>query len=343
MLEALFQPFALANLTLRNRFVMAPMARGKSPGGMPTPDVVEYYCRRAAGGVGLIITEGSLVDHPLAAEPGSSIPRMTEETVTAWRTVTEAVHYQGAAIFVQLWHLGPQTSPGVAAFEIPEKGVRVASEEELENLTGAYLRSALSAQEAGFDGIEIHGAHGYFIDSFLRTHAAVEPESRRGRFVADLVRRIRLAVGPSYLVGFRFSQWSVSDYRSQYMQSPEEMARVLLPLREAGVDIFHASVGFRSFWLREFAGSSLSLAGWTRALTGCPVITVGGVGLHKEQFFGDGDGSAAQLEDMFHNGEFDLAAIGRALIADPQWCEKVRKNEIESIIPFREEHLQQYP
>jgi 2,4-dienoyl-CoA reductase-like NADH-dependent reductase (Old Yellow Enzyme family) len=343
MLEALYQPITLAEITIKNRFAMAPMTRGRSPGGIPGPDVAEYYRRRAAGGAGLIITEGALIGHPLAAAAGSAAPRLTARTVAAWHNVTRAVHEAGSHIFAQLWHQGPQISPGIAAFAIEEKQVRAATEPEREEVAVAFIESAIAAKNAGFDGIELHGAHGYFLDSYLRVYGLDRTQQSNHRYVVNLVAQIRRAVGSAFPIGLRFSQWSVNEYRLRYMLTPADMERVLLPLRDAGVNIFHASVGFRSFWLQEFEQASLSLAGWTRKITGCPVITVGGIGLQKEQFFNQGEGCAKRLERMFAEGEFDLAAIGRALIADPQWCEKVCRGEVESIVQFEEKMLEQYP
>lgn len=343
MLECLCSKFTMGALHLSNRFAMAPMTRSKAPGGVPTPAMAEYYRRRASGGVGLIITEGTLVDHRLSAEPGSSVPRIAPDTVARWRQITAAVHAEGAAIFAQLWHQGPQIRGGIAAFAVPEQEVSVATDDDLAAVCTAFASAASDAKQAGFDGVEVHGAHGYFIDSFLRTHAIEVPRTRRGRYVADLVRSMRDAVGPAFPIALRFSQWSLSDYQARYMHSPEELACVLLPLREAGVDIFHASVGFRSFWLEEFPPSPLTLAGWTRTITERPVITVGGIGLHADEFFSDGEGSMSHLEKMYANGEFDIAAIGRALIGDARWCRKVMAGQAATITPFRDELLEQYP
>ncbi len=109
------QPLQLRAMTIPNRVAMAPMTRQFSPGGVPTPEVVAYYRKRAAGGVGLIVTEGAAVDHPLAAD-GTAIPHFYGEAALAgWRQVTEAVHGEGAVIVPQLWHQGPLRDPACSA------------------------------------------------------------------------------------------------------------------------------------------------------------------------------------------------------------------------------------
>ncbi|MQS09395.1 hypothetical protein FNX48_020110 [Streptomyces sp. IF17] len=111
-MAALFRPFSLGPLDLPNRVVMAPMTRRFSPDGVPGTDVAEYYARRAAGGVGLIVTEGTYVDHPSAGEH-TDVPRFHgEESLLGWKGVVEAVHSAGGRIMPQLWHVGPARKPG---------------------------------------------------------------------------------------------------------------------------------------------------------------------------------------------------------------------------------------
>jgi 2,4-dienoyl-CoA reductase-like NADH-dependent reductase (Old Yellow Enzyme family) len=106
LVDGLFEPFEVKSLHLRNRFAMAPMTRMFSPDGIPTVDVAEYYRRRAAGGVGLIITEGTYIPDP-AAGPHTSVPRhYGEQSLAGWKAVVDAVHAEGGQIIPQLWHLG---------------------------------------------------------------------------------------------------------------------------------------------------------------------------------------------------------------------------------------------
>jgi 2,4-dienoyl-CoA reductase-like NADH-dependent reductase (Old Yellow Enzyme family) len=168
--------------------------------------------------------------------------------------------------------------------------------------------------------------------------------ANRSRFAIRLVQAVRAAVGADYPIIFRFSQWKQQDYSARLVQTPEALAEFLKPLCDAGVDIFHCST--RRFWEPEFAGSDLNLAGWTRKLTGKTTITVGSVGLDGEflQFMVNTDKVAqpASLENLLQrlgDEEFDLVAVGRALLVDPDWAVKVRDGREQDILPFSRDAL----
>jgi 2,4-dienoyl-CoA reductase-like NADH-dependent reductase (Old Yellow Enzyme family) len=201
-----------------------------------------------------------------------------------------------------------------------------------------------------FDMLELHCAHGYLLSGFispLTNHRSDEyggSLANRSRFAVELVQAVREAVGPDFPIIFRFSQWKQQDYTARLVQSPEALGEFLAPLVEAGVDIFHCST--RRFWEPEFEGSDLNLAGWTRQLTGKPTITVGSVGLDGEflQFMVKTDKVAQPagiegLLERLNKAEFDLVAVGRALICDPEWAVKVREGRMEEILPFSREAL----
>lgn len=150
------------------------------------------------------------------------------------------------------------------------------------------------------DGVELHGAHGYLLDQFLwagtnrRTDAYGGDPVARTKFAAEIVAAVRETVSPDFPVIFRYSQWKQEAYDARLAQTPEELDAILTPLAAAGVDAFHAST--RRYWLPEFEGSDLNLAGWTKKLTGRPTITVGSVGLDGDfirAFAGEGAASAA--------------------------------------------------
>jgi len=369
----LFAPFSLGSLTPPNRFVMAPMTRGGSPGGAPGQAKIDYYRRRAEGGVGLIVTEGVGIDHPTSLGfndyNGTDIPFLFgAEAMAGWREVVDAVHSCGGKIAPQLWHQGvmrshyshpfpdhPSSRPsglwgpdGGKATIAPHAVERLLppslpmSNQEIADVIAAFARSAALAQDAGFDAIALHGAHGYLIDSFLwdQTNRRADHYGgdRRGRtrFALDVVRAVRDAIGTGLPIIFRFSQWKQQDFDAGLATTPAELEDVLGPIADAGVDIFDAST--RNFQTAAFDGSPLNLAGWAKKLTGKPSMTVGGVGLDKEIYDSFVSGSLAAplqpLVDRFIAGEFDLVGVGRALIADPQWTNKVRRNEPrEAFIP----------
>ncbi|TBV05995.1 NADH:flavin oxidoreductase [Phytopseudomonas dryadis] len=355
--SVLFRPFTLGKLVLPSRVVMAPMTRSFSPGGVPNAKVVEYYRRRAAAGVGLIVTEGTTVGHK-AANGYPDVPRFHgEDALEGWRQVVEAVHAEGGRIVPQLWHVGnvrklgtePDASvPGYGPCEKVKDGrvvVHGMSEADIHEVIAAFAQAARDAQRIGMDGVEIHGAHGYLIDQFFwagsnqRSDGYGGDLAQRSRFAIELIQAVRAAVGADFPIIFRFSQWKQQDYGARLVQTPEQLAAFLQPLSEAGVDIFHCST--RRFWEAEFDGSPLNLAGWTRKLTGKPTITVGSVGLDGEflQFMVATDKVAqpARLEGLLERlrqEEFDLVAVGRALLVDPDWAVKVRDGREADILPF---------
>lgn len=343
-LDTLFRPGHIGAVSLPNRIVMAPMTRSFSPGGVPGADVAAYYRRRAEGGVGLIITEGVYVPHRLAGfDP--RVPRMHgEDALAGWRSVVDGVHAAGGHIFAQLWHVGAQVAGGPQ----PPPGVVPVGADmplaEIGEVIATFGEAAVNAQAAGFDGVEIHGAHGYLIDEFLweRTNRRRDVYGgglvARTRLAADVIAEIRRRVGPAFPVVFRFSQFKIADYAARLASTAVELDRLLAPLVEAGASALHASA--RRFWEPAFADSALTLAGWVKKLTGLPTIAVGSVTLGADfaaSFRADGpaalDGLDALLERM-ERDEFDFIAIGRALIANPDWARRVERGEAKKLRPF---------
>lgn len=358
--DALFKPFVSEKLKLANRIVMPPMTRSFSPGGVPGSDVADYYKRRAKNGVGLIVTEGTLINHP-AATGDPNVPNFHgEKALEGWAQVVAAVHEAGGKIVPQLWHVGMTRSngslphpdaPSIGPSGLNLKGEKVndpMTKEEIDYIVQAFAQAAADAKRIGFDGIELHGAHGYLIDQFLweRTNQRTDEYGgsmlARTRFAVEIVKACRLAVGPDFPIILRMSQWKSAQYDAKLAETPELLAQLLQPLVDAGVDIFHCST--RRFWEPEFEGSTLNFAGWVKKLTGKPTITVGSVGL-DEEFLAAFRGKSAGVSDInelltrLDNDEFDLVAIGRALLVDPAWAEKVRTGKFEELVPFTAEAL----
>jgi 2,4-dienoyl-CoA reductase-like NADH-dependent reductase (Old Yellow Enzyme family) len=362
LLDPLFTPYKLGKLTLPNRFAMAPMTRSKSPNQVPGEDVAAYYRRRAEGGTGLIFTEGTSIDHPAAAND-PNVPRFHgEDALAGWANVVKEVKAVGGFIMPQLWHVGlmrragqgrnPEV-PAVGPSGIFKPGKKVGepvSEEEIADLIAGYARAAADAERLGFDGIELHGAHGYLIDQFFwdGTNQRTDPYGgdlvQRTRFAVDIVRAVRASVSPDFPVVLRWSQWKQQDYTARLAPTPELLEVFLDPLTDAGVDVYHCST--RRFWEPEFDGSDMNLAGWVKKLTGKPTITVGSVGLDTDfitSFTASGhDNAGANLKglvDRFERGEFDLVAVGRALIANPDWVNKARTGAFDQLETYSPEKL----
>ncbi|GIO32984.1 MULTISPECIES: NADH:flavin oxidoreductase [Paenibacillus] len=358
---SLFEPYTLGGLTIPTRVVMAPMTRSFSPNGVPGPDVAAYYRRRAENGVGLIITEGTLIDHP-AATDDPNVPNFHgEAALNGWAEVVRQVHEAGGKIMPQIWHIGMTrpvgAQPNPEALPIGPSGLDLngnpvtepMTQAEIKRVIQAYADAAANAKRIGFDGVEIHGAHGYLIDQFLweRTNRRTDEYGgdmmKRARFAIEVVAAVRAAVGPDFPVAIRLSQWKTTHYDAKLADTPEKLEQLLTALSEAGVDIFHCST--RRFWEPEFAGSDLNFAGWAKKLTGKTVITVGSVGLDEAftSLFTEGKGAGKkdidELLKRLEDQEFDLVAVGRALLADPEWAAKVREGRFDELKAFTPEAL----
>jgi 2,4-dienoyl-CoA reductase-like NADH-dependent reductase (Old Yellow Enzyme family) len=361
--NSLFAPVQLSKLSLPNRVVMAPMTRSFSKGNVPNDLVVEYYRRRAAGGVGLIITEGTCIGHK-AASGYPNVPFIAgEEALAGWKKVVDAVHAEGGKIAPQLWHVGGIRAPGIepggdtpgyspSGMAMPGQVTGHAmTKQDIDEVIAAYALAAKQAKEIGFDALEIHAAHGYLIDQFFwaetnqRTDEYGGDLAARSRFALEIVRAVRAEVGEDFPIMMRWSQWKQQQYSARLVETPEQLGAFLAPFVEAGVDIFHCST--RRFWDPEFEGSDLNLAGWVKKLTGKATITVGSVGLSNDFLPIDGthDFQAAEpasldkLTERLDNQEFDLVAVGRALIANPDWANKTRDGLTESLESYSKERL----
>lgn len=346
---ALFEPFQSPKLSLANRIVMAPMTRNMAPGGVPRQANADYYARRAGGGVGLILSEGTVVDRP-ASRNLPHIPFFHgEEPLGGWQAVIDAVHEAGGKMGPQIWHTGgtPSSDAGFdrpaldtpSGLNAPGQAVgEPMSDEAIADTIAAFAHAAGDAKALGFDTLEIHGAHGYLIDQFFWPDTNLRADrfggatiAERSHFATEVVAAMRQAVGPDFPILLRVSQWKQQDYTARLATSPQEMEQWLLPLVEAGVDLLHCSQ--RRFWEAEFpeidGQAGLNFAGWAKKVTGAPTISVGSVGLSGDFFsaFQGQSSQAASLDGLvarIERGEFDLIAVGRALLADPQWVEKVR-------------------
>lgn len=371
VIDPLLAPLTLRGLTLPNRVVMAPMTRYRSPLGVPTDEVASYYGRRAASGLSAILTEGVALPHYAAADH-PDIPRIDGvEVLDGWRKVIDAVHDAGGRIFPQLWHQGPMWNveyagtgtgnpmrpsgvwgPADGIISFREEGraqsltpVAQMTDSDIADIVAAYTIAARNAVELGADGIAIHGAHGYLIDSFLwdYTNRRDDQWGERSAFGVAVVAAIRAEIGEAMPIALRFSQFKMQDYRAVLADTPDALGDLLGPLADAGVDLFDASQ--RYFDTPTFEGSKLNLAGWAKKLTGKASMTVGGVALAKA------GGSAKHIDDSqqsvnnlpllverFERGEFDLVAVGRAILNDPDWFIRAQKDE--PFLPFDPANLE---
>ncbi len=321
--EALFQPFRLGALELPTRVVMAPMTRNFSPGGVPNAKVVEYYRRRAAAGVGLIVSEGTTVGHK-AANGYPNVPRFYgEDALAGWKQVVDAVHAEGGRIVPQLWHVGsvrrlgvePDASvPGYGPMEKAKDGkvlVHGMSKADIQEVIAAFAQAARDAQAIGMDGVEIHGAHGYLIDQFLasasnrRSDAYGGSLENRARFLLEIVDALVAAVGAER-VGLRLSPWGTIN--DMHDDEPEAMTLYLAEaLQRRGIAYLHLAE-----W--EWSGGPAYPQGFRERLRErfrAPLIVCGNY-------------DAERAEAILQAGLADAVAIGRPFIANPDLVERIR-------------------
>lgn len=291
----LLQPLALNGVTLRNRVVMPPMVTNMDPA---THRARCWYAERARGGVGLVIVEAT------------RLRRFEEEGFgEALAKLVAAVHAHGAAIAIQLF-AEPQVE-GEPVSVSGEEGRRAISPEEIRDKVAAFARAARLCQQAGFDAVEPHGAHGFFLNQFFspghnrRQDAYGGSLEGRMRLGLEVVRAVREAVGPDFLILYRHT----AQTEHYPLSDSQVFARRLV---EAGVNVLDISP--------STASEHADLAAGIKAVVEVPVIAVGGMN------------DPATAEAALAAKKCDLVAIGRGLIADPFWVEKVRQGRTSEII-----------
>lgn len=333
MTDKLFTPLTIGTMTLPNRLVMAPLTRNRAAAGnVPQALNVDYYVQRASAG--LIITEGTQISpegQGYLATPGIHSPAQ----VSGWRQVTDAVHAKGGHIFAQLWHVGrvshtslqPTGQPPVAPSAIRAKtqvyiatGFADASEpraletDEIARVVDDYRRAAENAKQAGFDGVELHGANGYLVDQFLRDGSNRRTDQYGGsienrlRFLSEVLAAL-ITVFPATRVGVRFSPFStfgdISD--SDPMAT---FGAAIARASEFGLGYLHLVEG-------ETGGSRALPAG-------------GDIGKLRKLFNGAYLANNGYDREMairaVNAGEADLIAFGRPFIANPDLVARFARN-----------------
>lgn len=324
---SLFSPIWINGLRLPNRIVMPPMATYMATEeGEITPQIIDHY--RARASAGLVIVEHSYVrkqGRMNRKQIGIHSPRMLE----GLRALVQAVHNAGGRIAIQITHAGTAATeetaeeqpagPSAVVHPVrgqPERLPRAFLEEELPALAQDYARAALLAREAGFDAVEIHGAHGYLLNQFTspltnrRTDRYGGSLENRWRFPLEVVRAVRQAVGKDYPVLYRIG---AHDYMPGGT-TIEESLKAVPWLIEAGVDMLDVSGGLCGGypdWAKE-PGFFVPLARQIKQVSTVPVMGVGGI---KDPKFAD---------QLVREGQVDLVGVGRAMLRDPEWVSKAR-------------------
>ncbi|GAB2757941.1 NADH:flavin oxidoreductase [Salinifilum aidingensis] len=333
----LFEPYQLGPTALRNRTVLAPMTRvSAEPDGTVSDRIAEYYRIFAAGGFAALITEGLHVD--TAHSPGyfNQPGIATDAHVQSWRAVTDAVHGAGSAIIAQLMHAGPQVQGNpyglgpVGPTDEPARGQQLSiyggsgpypaptplAVEDIGAIRQAFADSALRAREAGFDGVEIHGANGYLLDAFLTDYLNDRDDryggspQNRARLTAEVAGAVRAAAGEDFLVGVRISQGKVGDPAHKWAGGADEAEAVFTELAGTGVDYVHTTEHIAA--APAFADDTRSLAALAGQFTGAAVIANGHIDTPED------------ADALLEQGHADLVALGQSALANRDWPERVR-------------------
>ncbi|KAA5830682.1 NADH:flavin oxidoreductase [Saccharopolyspora hirsuta] len=325
-------PVRIGGTELPNRAVIAPMSRVSTAGdGVPTAQMADYYGGFARGGFGLITTEGTYTDdeHSQAYPDQPGITAAAH--VAGWREVVRAVHDAGGRIALQLMHAGALSQldrRSIAPSAVAPKGAKMpaygggsgpfrtpeaATEEQIAQAVAGFAAAAARAREAGFDGVEVHGANGYLVDQFLTTYTNLREDryggspQRRARFAAEVLRAVRGAVGPDFPVGIRLSQTKVNDFGYRWPGGVGEAEVIFDSVAAAGADYLHLASEGRDWAESAELAPGVTITRLAKERTGLPVIANGG--MHEP----------ARAESVLAAGEADLVALGRGALANPDW------------------------
>jgi 2,4-dienoyl-CoA reductase-like NADH-dependent reductase (Old Yellow Enzyme family) len=336
----LLDPVRLGRLDLPNRVAVAPMSRVSSAGdGVATPAMARYYRAFAEGGFGLVISEGTYTDHAHAQAYADQPAIVTDEQVTAWARVVDAVHEVGGHIFLQLMHAGAlvqgnaHRTDSVAPSAIAPLGrmlqgyggagpypmPREMTEADIADALDGIAASARRAQDAGFDGLEIHAANGYLFDQFLTTYTNVrtdryggEPENR-ARLTVEAIDAARAATSGALTIGVRLSQVKVNDLAYRWA-GVEEGRAIFSALAHARPDYIHVASEGAPWEETSFLSPDVSITALAREVCGVPVIANGG--MHDPELAGR----------LLEQGHFDLVALGHGALANPDWPRRLATN-----------------
>lgn len=337
--EHLFSKGAINGLELKNRVIMPAMATNfASDSGEISELLVDYYVARALGGTGLIIIENTNIDYPNGKAGAYQLRIDSDEYIEGLRRLVDRIHLTGCKVGLQINHAGglanvkqvgaERVAP--STFDYPLGLSRELAMEEIKEIAEKFALAALRARKAGFDTIEIHGAHGYLISEFMspvtnqRTDDFGGPLENRMRFPSLVLNQVRQAVGRDYPIIFRFSAHEFLN-GGNGADTAVHIARIL---EQSGADALHVSAGFtltpesRDAVVEPASyteGWKTYLAELVKKQVTIPVIAVGVIRTPE------------YADWLIKARKTDFVAVGRGLIADPLWCAKARSGKQEEI------------
>lgn len=333
--DKLFSSFNIKNVSFKNRIGVAPMTRVSSPGdSIPRKDVLDFLVRRAQKDVALVYTEAIVTDYESAQGYPNQARMLTQRQIDAWRPVVSAIQAAGSVAVMQMFHCGRMAwpeinpagrviapSPVTATQDNPLTGQPYSMPDEMscfdiEHVVNGFVETAKGAVEAGFDGVEIHGAHGYLISQFLsaysnkRIDAYGGSDENRFRFAKEIIRAVKAVMPDDRLLIFRISNWGVADAMVSLFDSKEQWQQMIKYLDAEPLDAI--SVSCMNYKDRMF-GADNNLAQLTREVTKKPIIICGSIF------------DRATADDALKDS--DIVLSGKSLLLNPDWVADIRNNK----------------
>lgn len=333
----IFEPVTIRRMTVKNRISMAPMGTnyGEQNGEMSFLHM-DYYEQRAQGGTGMIIVENACVDFPLGSNGTTQIRIDHDNYIPRFYKLCESVHQYGTCIAIQINHAGASAMDRrigmqtVSASDVPSKPggsiPRPLEREEILAIVKKYGEAAKRAQSAGFDAVEIHAGHGYLISQFLspimnkRTDEFGGSAENRARLAKMIMEEVRAQVGPFFPIFCRISADELAEGGNTLEDTLE-----LLTYFEEEVDVIDVSAGLNSSLQYQIDSCQLE-DGWRSYMSKAVKVR-----FHKPTITTGNIRSPKRAEEILENGEADFIGMGRGLIADPEWVNKVELGEEDTL------------
>ena len=330
--DIIFSPFQIKNFTLRNRLGVAPMTRMSSPGdSIPRQDVLDFLVRRAENGAAIVYTEAIVTDYESSQGYPLQARLTTQRQIDAWRQVVDNIHDHGGLAIMQMFHCGrmawPEVNPAgraIAPSRLSPKQLNpltgqpyplpdVMSQFDIDHVINGFVETAKGAVLAGFDGIEVHGAHGYLINQFLSSYSNQRNDNYGGsvenrfRFAREVTESVALVVPEDRLLLFRISNWGVADMQVSLFESAEEWQEMIGLLARMPID----AISLSTYNFRDKAfGTDLNMAQLTREVTPLPLLICGQIYDRKS------------AEEALESA--DVALSSKSILLNPNWVEDVR-------------------
>ena len=333
--DIIFSPFKLNSFTLENRIGVAPMTRMSSPGdGIPRKDVLDFLVRRAENDAAIVYTEAIVTDYESAQGYPGQARLITQRQIEAWKPVVEAIRKEGAVSVMQMFHCGrmawPEINPAnrvIAPSAISPKQKNPLTGEpypvpdemsifDIEHVITGFVETARGAIAAGFDGIEVHGAHGYLISNFLSSYSNRRNDEYGGsvenryRFAHEIIQAVRQVVPPDRLLTFRISNWGVADMEVSLFEDKPEWQQIIKMLSKEPIDAI--SVSTYDYSAKAF-GTDQTMARITREATDLPLMICGKIY------------DRTTADDALKDADIILSA--KSILLNPNWVDDVRRSK----------------